>query len=441
MTSQTVWQALVLPPWRFLASWWPWRSLVFVTTSAVMAPALVAVLAITILLLPIWAILVGWLDRRRLRLLGLPLLASGHVRVPPGERQNWLGVRLTEPATWRELVSLIAGLVFGAVSLGALFGQAMTLILIVGVSVVSRQREGTVNFFADLTVRLGPENWWHPLLLLIVAPPTFAYVNGLLAALHGGCLRWLLAPRIAEIDERVARLTRSRAALVAANEAERRRIERDLHDGVQQELVAIAARLGILELELQHGDDAARMAALEAAQQQTERALDSLRSTVRGIHPAVLSDHGLAPALTELASRSAMPLRIEDRGFPRLSPAREAAAYFFVAEALTNAAKHTSASVVRVALAADDECAYVIASDTGHGGVDLDRGTGLRGLRERADALDGELAIDSPVGGPTRLTLSFPLSDAAPQPSESDRRAFIASDPERKVVADAHPAR
>ena len=97
--------------------------------------------------------------------------------------------------------------------------------------------------------------------------------------------------------------------------------------------------------------------------------------------------------------------------------------------------------MVRVALAADDERAYVIASDTGHGGVDVDRGTGLRGLRERADALDGELAIDSPVGGPTRLTLSFPLADAAPQPSESDRRAFIASGPERSVVADAHPAR
>lgn len=441
MKAQTVWQALMLPPWQFLPSGWPWRALAFVVTSALLAPILISVLVPTILLLPFWGIALSRLDRQRLVLLGLPRPPSGHVPVPRGERQNWLGVRLTEPATWREMLSLLLGIVFGAVSLAVVGAEG--LVVAVGVALSSMALNGALsaNLFSDIVIDLGPETWWWPIPVIAFALLLFGYVNGLLAALHGGCLRWLLAPRIAEIDERVARLTRSRATLVAANEAERRRIERDLHDGVQQELVAIAARLGILELELQHGDDAARMAALEAAQQQTERALDSLRSTVRGIHPAVLSDHGVAAALTELASRSAMPLRIEDRGFPRLSPAREAAAYFFVAEALTNAAKHTSASVVRVALAADDERAYVIASDTGHGGVDVDRGTGLRGLRERADALDGELAIDSPVGGPTRLTLSFPLADAAPQPSESDRRAVIASGPERSVVADAHPAR
>ncbi|GAA1315888.1 sensor histidine kinase [Leucobacter albus] len=390
-----------------------------------MAPVLVAVLAVTILLLPIWAILVASVDRRRLRLLGLPLLASGHVRVPPGERQNWLGVRLTEPATWRELVSLIAGLVFGAVSLLVLFGQGLTLTMIVGVAVMARQREGTIHFFSDFAVHLGPENWWHPLPLLVIALPVFAYITALLAALHGACARWLIAARVAEIDERVTRLTRSRAAIVAANEAERRRLERDLHDGVQQELVAIAARLGMLELELAAGDARATRAALDAAHAQTERALGALRDTVRGIHPAVLSDHGVPAALSELGGRSAMPLRVVDRGFPRLTPEREAAAYFFVAEALTNAAKHTSAPFVRVTLACDGGSATVTATDSGHGGIDEGRGSGLRGLGERADALGGRLLVHSPVGGPTTLTLAFPYVELGMH-AEEDSRAHSA---------------
>ncbi|MFF8818524.1 histidine kinase [Leucobacter sp. NPDC015123] len=412
MKAQTVWQALMLSPWSYLSSGWPWRSFAFVVSSAVLTPILIAVFVPTILLLPLWGIALGWLDRRRLTLLGLPRPPSGHVPVPRGERQNWLGVRLTEPATWREMLSLLTGIGFGAVSVAVVCLQGLVIGAGVALVVMALQGAVSANLFSDIVIELGPENWWQPIVVVLLSLPVFGYVTGLLSALQGGCLRWLLAPRIAEIDERVARLTRSRATIVAANEAERRRLERDLHDGVQQELVAIAARLGILELELNHGDDAARRTALEAAQRQTERALESLRNTVRGIHPAVLSDHGLAAALTELGSRSAMPLRLEDRGFPRLSPEREAAAYFVVAEALTNAAKHTSASVVRVALAADEERAYVVASDSGHGGVDIDGGTGLRGLRERADALDGTLTIESPVGGPTRLTLSFPLVEA-----------------------------
>lgn len=437
MRAQTVLQALMLPPWRFLGSLWPWRSLGFVVSSAILAPVLIAILVPTILLLPLWGIALAWLDRRRLTLLGLPRPASGHVRVPPGERQNWLGVRLTEPATWRETLSLLLGIVFGAASLAIVGMQG--LVIAAGVTMVGMAKRGELNanLFSDIVVTLGPENWWQPIPVVLLALPVFAYVNGLLAALHGGCVRWLIAPRIAEIDERVIRLTRSRAAIVAANEAERRRLERDLHDGVQQELVAIAARLGILELELAHGDDAARVAALDAAQRQTERALAALRDTVRGIHPAVLSDHGLAAALTELGARSAIPLRVDDRGFPRLSAECEAAAYFFVAEAVTNAAKHTSAPFVRVELSTRSGRAVVEASDAGHGGIAIERGgsrgSGLRGLAERADALGGSLTVRSPVGGPTRLTLSLPLATELSFPGPENRKGAEAhADPARR---------
>ena len=409
MTTRTVWHALMLPPWRFLLSRWPWVALVFVFTSAIIWAVLLALIVVTLLLLPIWAILLAALDRRRLQLLGLPRQASGHVQVPREERRHWLNIRLTEPATWREVLSLLTGLVFGVVSLTVLFFEVLTLAVLIAAPIVVGRSGTALTLFGDVTLAPDGGQWWRMALLALLALALFAYLNGLIAALHGGCIRWLTAPRAAEIDERVASLTRSRATIVDAHDRERRRIERDLHDGVQQELVAIAARLGLLELELASGEIPAARAALGAAQTQTERALVALRDTVRGIHPAVLSDRGLAAALEELAGRSVLPVRVEDHGFPRLPPAAETAAYYFVAEAVTNATKHTAAPRVVVSLAADAHRATVVARDNGHGGVDLAGGTGLRGLSERAEALGGQLAVHSPVGGPTVLTLELPL--------------------------------
>lgn len=404
----SLWQALMLPPWRFLASRWPWIALLHDIGSALLALILAPVLLITLVALPLWGVLVGALERRRLRLLGAGPIASGHVRVPSGERRNWLSIRLGEPATWRETASMLSGLVFGALALATLFAEAVVLIAVVGVPLQASVRPVDVRFFADVRMQLGPDLWWPPLLLAPFALILAAYLNAGLAALHGACARWLISPRTAEIDQRVAQLTRSRAAIMTAHETERRRIERDLHDGVQQELVGIAARLGILELELGAGDAEAALAALRGAQGQTERALAVLRETVRGIHPAVLGDHGLAAALDELSGRTAVPLRIEDAGFPRLRPDAEAAAYFFVAEAMTNAAKHTAATRAVVRLETTGSGSRVTVTDNGHGGADPDRGSGLRGLLGRAEALGAEMRITSPAGGPTVLTLLLP---------------------------------
>lgn len=434
MRVSNVWQSLMLPPWRFLSSRWPWLGLVYSVTSALLALVLVPLVIVTFLLLPLWGMLVAAVDRRRLPLLGVPSPASGHVHVPSGERHNWLNVRLTEPATWRETLSMLAGLVLGVLALVVLCAEALVFAALVGIPVLARQRDAEINLFGDVHLVIGAETWWQPLMLIPVALVVFAYVNALLAALHGGCVRWLIAPRVAEIDQRVEQLTRSRAAIVTAHEQERRRLERDLHDGVQQDLVAIAVRLGMLELELAGGDDRSRKAALEEAQLQTERALTTLRNTVQGIHPAVLSDHGLAAALDDLAGRSAIPLRVEHHEFPRLAPESEAAAYFFAAEALTNAAKHTTAASVTVRLFAGPSGIRVEAEDHGHGGADAARGSGLRGLAERADALGGSLLISSPLGGPTRLTLTLPVGARSEACSPPTHR-------QAEEVPGAHPAR
>lgn len=428
MRTETIWQGLMLSPPRFLVSRWPWLGLLSVVITAVLGVVLVLPVVVTLVILPLWGILFSVVERRRLRLIGAPARASGHVRVPREERHNWLWVRLTEPTTWREVAALLVGILLGLLGFMLLLAQSLALVLAVALAVTGLTRPpAEVNLFFDVVVTVGAENWWHPLLWIPLILVVSGYADAAFAALHASAIGWLVAPRTAEIDRRVAQLTRSRAAIVTANETERRRIERDLHDGVQQELVGIAARLAMLELEMGAGDEEAARRALTAAQDQTERALSSLRSTVRGIHPAVLADHGLTEALRELSGRSALPLRIRDHGFPRLSTEAEAAGYFLVTEALTNSAKHTSASRVLVDLGVDDTTAWIRAVDDGHGGADPERGSGLRGLAGRAEALGGALSVMSPAGGPTTLRMELPVPASAP----SD---------EREGGADAHPA-
>ena len=136
MTTATVWQALMRAPWRFLFGRWPWLVLAYLLVSAVLAFVLLPVGALTLLLLPLWGIVIGALERRRTRMLGFPRQASGHVRVGAEQRHNWLGIRMTEPATWRETAALLLDLVFGWAAIVALFFQGFSLIALVAIAIL-----------------------------------------------------------------------------------------------------------------------------------------------------------------------------------------------------------------------------------------------------------------------------------------------------------------
>jgi signal transduction histidine kinase len=221
----------------------------------------------------------------------------------------------------------------------------------------------------------------------------------------------LVADALANADAR-EQLATSRARLVEAADSERRRLERNLHDGAQQRLVSVALDLGRLEAHLED-DPAAAKRQLEAVREELELALEELRELARGIHPAVLSDRGLAPALDALAVRAPMPVEISGLPARRLPAPVESAVYYFVAEALTNAVKHARASTVKVRFGAGEDSLGVEVVDDGIGGADWRIGTGLRGLVDRIDALGGRLRIKSPPGGGTRLEAEIPLEFSA----------------------------
>jgi PAS domain S-box-containing protein len=224
--------------------------------------------------------------------------------------------------------------------------------------------------------------------------------------------------RIADFAELVAlalanaearrELAASRARIVQAGDEERRRLERNLHDGAQQRLVALSLDLRLCERRLEAGDPAA-VDLLKGAAAELAGALEELRELARGIHPAILSDKGLVPALETLAGRATIPVELSASLDDRLPQPVEAAAYYLVAEALTNAAKHADASSVNVMVSRANGRAVVEVADDGVGGVDQLKGSGLRGLRDRVEALGGTLEIDSPAGVGTTLRARLPL--------------------------------
>jgi signal transduction histidine kinase len=212
----------------------------------------------------------------------------------------------------------------------------------------------------------------------------------------------------AELHRLVEDLAASRARIVAAGDVERKRLERNLHDGAQQRLVtmALSLRLALAKLD---SDPAAVRQALVGAAEELGVALDELRELARGIHPAVLSDQGLRAAVEGLAARAPVPVEIEGVPAERLPEPVEAAAYYLIAEALTNVAKYAQASAVRVAIAATDGKLAVEVSDDGVGGADAGAGSGLRGLADRVEALGGSLDVVSPSGAGTALRAEIPI--------------------------------
>jgi signal transduction histidine kinase len=212
----------------------------------------------------------------------------------------------------------------------------------------------------------------------------------------------LVATAVADAQSR-AELTSSRARIVAASDEARRRIERDLHDGAQQTLVALALRLRSAAMDAEPHEKMAGVATDLLV------VIDELRELSRGIHPAILSDSGLRPALRSLGRRAPLPVRVAVDIDGRLPQPVEVGVYYVVSEMLTNAVKHAGAATVDVAAAAADGVLRLVVSDDGAGGADPSRGTGLLGLKDRIEALGGTFDVHSPVGGGTTVTCRIPV--------------------------------
>ena len=414
----TAWAALTSR--RYLVSSWPWRSFAYLVSSApagaltigvlvgaaavsaVLSPILIGVLLLTAF--PLLGVLIGIMERFRARLMIPAGISSPHAQTPAsmGLRER-LRFRRREQASVR---ALGYGFLFGVFiwPLNALIAGVSLMVLVITL----------LAPFISHSDDMGMGPWtltspWEGLLFLVLFGPVWytisSYLLGWLAAGEAELARLMLGPREDELRRNLADLRRSRLDLVDAFETERARIERHLHDGVQQRLVGLTMTLGLAELDLPEG--AGRRLVVKA-HGEAEAALADLREAVRGIHPRVLVDHGLEAAVREVADRSPLPVTVRMALSRRLPTPIEAAAYFVVSEALGNVAKHAQATRCEVDGWIDDERLVVTITDDGIGGADSAAGTGLTGLVTRLDALGGTLDLTSPPGGPTRLRMESP---------------------------------
>jgi signal transduction histidine kinase len=247
--------------------------------------------------------------------------------------------------------------------------------------------------------------------LAIVAPWTtvgLAAVDSIVAqALLGPSREIELREQVTQLEASRSAAEASRSAAVDSAEAERRRIERDLHDGAQQRLVALAMDLGMARESFDSDPDRARRLVTDA-HQEAKAALFELRDLVRGFHPAILEDRGLDAALSAVVARSPIPVQLDVDVNPRPPASVESTAYFVVTEALTNVAKHSGATNARVSIARRGDRLAIDVSDNGDGGADASRGTGLQGLEDRVRGLGGWMQVLSPTGGPTSVLVELP---------------------------------
>ncbi|MBO2451831.1 sensor domain-containing protein [Actinomadura barringtoniae] len=433
MRSRTAWQALTTR--RLLVSSWPWRSVLYlaggVASGAVELLLLVVTLTVgiasSVLLVGI-PLLIGLglsglpiaaLERRRLRIVDRDPAESPH-RDPdrPGVRP-WLTTRYREQTTWRELA-------FTLLKVTLLWPLELT-VLVAGLSIpggllttpLLLAASGPDHETRVLKTWMVTHDWqaWAMVPIGLVALAVSLYLMTLVAAARASLARALLAARpgsAPELHERVNELTRSRVRLVDAFDAERRRIERDLHDGAQQRLVALTMTLGLARASSKSSNDSETAALVTKAHEEAKLALGELRELIQGIHPKVLTDRGLAAAVDELADRFPVPVetRIELPG--RLPDPVEAAIYFAICEALTNVAKHSDADCAWVTAEHREGRVAVIVRDDGVGGARPGIGTGLSGLADRVSVLDGTVTLSSPPGGPTLLRLEIPCAQAVP---------------------------
>ncbi|MEU4084789.1 sensor histidine kinase [Streptomyces aureus] len=253
------------------------------------------------------------------------------------------------------------------------------------------------------------------LVSLFVLWPVLPFIARGLTNVDRAMVRGLLSPSD-ELERRIAELESDRGVVVDTAAADLRRIERDLHDGAQARLVNLAMGLGLAKEKLLEDPDAAA-SMVDEAHGEVKLALQELRDLARGIHPAVLTDRGLDAALSAIASRCTVPVKVTTELETRPAAAIEGIAYFTVSELLQNVSKHSGARSASVDVWRTDERLLIQVRDDGRGGAGVDGGTGMAGLADRLGAVDGLFVVDSPVGGPTVITAELPWRDRRNEPA------------------------
>ncbi|MET0577284.1 MAG: sensor histidine kinase [Ilumatobacteraceae bacterium] len=382
---------------------------------------IVVMAALSIGLMPVFllGVPIGWLTlmmahvlgqvgRSRAGIYGTPIPDP----VRPLTRESWLGrlaERLRSRARWREIAHHLVELPVCAISYAVVAAAwcgslAMTLLPIY----VGTFPGDSAKFYFFEIAASDPARWLAAAVglvgLVFVAP---------WITIGAATTQWALADRLLgpTEDERLAaqvtELQTRRTAAVDSAEAERRRIERDLHDGAQQRLVALAATLGVARDKLDDDPEAGKEL-VAAAHEEAKAALTEIRDLVRGIHPVILEDRGIDAALSAVVARSPVPVVLDVQVAERPPAAVESAAYFVVTEALTNVARHSGATRAHVSIARAADRLVVEIRDNGHGGADASKGTGLDGLRERVAGMGGTSYVISPEGGPTTILVELP---------------------------------
>ncbi|MYU12387.1 sensor histidine kinase [Streptomyces sp. SID8361] len=315
-----------------------------------------------------------------------------------------LGVGITGPPRARRQLwyHLLAG---PAVAFGGVLAWGFALVGVVAATVfLWRQQAGRLKFLPDATSAAYLTVGGCALLALAY------WLIGTLVRLDTRAATAFLGPGpAAELERRVEDLTESRAGAVDAADAERRRIERDLHDGAQQRLVSMAVNLGLAKATMDDLPEAARKV-IDEAHREAKEAIEELSNLVRGLHPAVLDELGLDAALSGIAARAPLPVRLRVDVPERAAPTVEAVAYFVVSEALANVAKHARATRAGVEVVRAGDRLRVVVDDDGAGGADPARGSGLAGLAQRVGSVDGTFDISSPLGDPTVITVELPCA-------------------------------
>ncbi|MFD2768078.1 sensor histidine kinase [Micromonospora eburnea] len=314
-----------------------------------------------------------------------------------------------DPATWRDLLWLVLHALAGT-SL-ALCCLAVWLCAITApvVALVWWVPDGApIDFFVKI------DSWTRalavPLPIAAGSTALLLWAGPVIAAAQAKAYRAMLAPSARDcLTARVEQLSTTRAGALDAHAAELRRIERDLHDGLQARLVAVAIQLGLAQRQRDIDPDTANQL-VERAHTGVEQTLTALREVVRNIYPPILADRGLAEAVRTLAAESPVPVRTSIGTLVRPPAAVESAAYFVAAEALTNVVKHSGATEITLTLDQGGNRLVVEVTDNGRGGADPYHGTGLAGVADRAAALDGTMTLHSPTGGPTTLRVELPCA-------------------------------